>query len=242
MGLRRTAQHMSPPPQQPLPSTITTTSQSVEAVALPPSTAAATESATSASPLSAAEGDGEDREKRARVEPAPSRAMDLLSTPQRITPAVTAMVWADTSLWELAVMGVQAVRAAVDRAYEQQREREANEYKEEAVMGKSTAGGDSYRPHTSQQQQHQRRDRARHDEDEPLARYAVEFLTASLSADGKAIVVPLGLLELRQVVPGVRALHPSKSVRDGLLHPSTVLLDLHYTPGDPLFFSCTRTR
>ncbi|KAG5478624.1 hypothetical protein LSCM1_06027 [Leishmania martiniquensis] len=154
-------------------------------------------------------------------------------------PIAVQLAWADTTVWEVALTALRAVRSQVDAAF-----KATAPHAMRHGCGRTTAPA----PVTqSRQRQKDEEDDngSKEDEEEapystPLPRYHVELLTGTVSPEGRASLLPLCTVSCRQVVHCHSALLP---VRSGYgVDYNTALYELPYNLGDPVFVTCTRTR
>ncbi|CBZ27169.1 conserved hypothetical protein [Leishmania mexicana MHOM/GT/2001/U1103] len=154
-------------------------------------------------------------------------------------PIAVQLAWADTTVWEVALTALQAVRSKVDAAYKSDTKRAARQANGRITAPTPAAQG--------RRQQGAEEDSKNSEDDEeeapystPLPHYQVELLTGTVSSEGRASVLPLCMVHCRQVVYGHSALLPVR--RGDCVDYNTAMYELPYNLGDPVFVTCTRTR
>ncbi|EPY29527.1 hypothetical protein STCU_04494 [Strigomonas culicis] len=131
-----------------------------------------------------------------------------------IAPTLVLPVWSDTTICEITMALLKRIRDSVDSAYEEKhKEREALEGERDRAR--------QARPQTDR-----------------LPLYRIVWTAGYVSTAGKATMVPVGTVEVRQVVQGSGALFPVKR-RENLSYTKT-LAEIGYELGEPFFFTCVR--
>lgn len=125
-------------------------------------------------------------------------------------PVATCMVWADTPLLELAMEALRVSRQWADAAY-----------------------ADAPKPPTGQSH-------AAVDHRDGLPLYCVELLFAFVDSEGKAVVRCLGTVALRQVLPDSPELMFPARGGPGSVDCNAVAVELGFSYGNPILFTCTR--
>ncbi|GET88679.1 hypothetical protein, conserved [Leishmania tarentolae] len=154
-------------------------------------------------------------------------------------PIAVQLAWADTTVWEVALTALQAIRSKVDAAYKADAKRAARQASGRITVPSSAA-------QTLREQADEEDDNDSEDNVEeapystPLPRYQVELLTGTVSPEGRASILPLCVVRCRQVLYGHSALLPVR--RGDCVDYNTALYELPYNLGDPVFVTCTRTR
>lgn len=161
-------------------------------------------------------------------------------------PAAVSLVWEDTTILEVVMRAVKAVRATVDAevpspqgpcsALNTQTSSPPSTSPLSRVLSGHPSDAKGITPAAP---------KAGDDDDgvgeattTALARYRVELMTCRVGSDGRAAVQHLGAVELRQVVPGLAHLYPMR--KPECLDYNGYLRDLAYAPGQPVLFTCTR--
>lgn len=137
-----------------------------------------------------------------------------------ISPAVVKYVWADTTLLDLAITVLHSVRDSVDTQYQNAAAQLENNAPELA-------------PSATAAYRRMARD--------PLPHYTIELSTGVVNAEGRAALLPLGTVELRQVVQEHPALLFPVAHRDRTDYNASLLAQC-YSAGDPVLFRCNRTQ
>ncbi|KAG5501184.1 hypothetical protein JIQ42_06182 [Leishmania sp. Namibia] len=154
-------------------------------------------------------------------------------------PIAVQLAWADTTVWEVALTALQAVRSQADATFEADRKRAMRQ-----VTGRTTALAPAAQSRRRQKDEedgtHSKDDEEEAPYSTPLPRYEVELLTGTVSPEGRASVLPLCTVHCRQVVHCHPALLPTR--RGSGVDYNTALYELPYNLGDPVFVTCTRTR
>ncbi|CCW63740.1 unnamed protein product [Phytomonas sp. EM1] len=142
------------------------------------------------------------------------------------------MAWADTTLLELAMPALEAVRedgdaqARAGTPHANLDDEPSHESAPRVVSAKFPPANPPQGP------------RRRETNDAP-PRYRVEMCAGVIDREGRAALAPLGVVDFRQVLDDCPSLlFPVRQV-DGV-HHGTLLAETAYRLGDPVFFACSR--